>query len=63
MYEFGEVLGGMYNFEFALLRASKQIWQEALRSWRKNVFVRIETPWPHAGMNCSAGQKFGNCHS
>ena len=44
MYEVGDVLGGMYNFEFALLRANKQIWQEALRSWRKNVFVRIETP-------------------
>ncbi|KAF2440022.1 hypothetical protein P171DRAFT_435843 [Karstenula rhodostoma CBS 690.94] len=48
VYEVGDGLGGMYNFEFALLRTNKQVWQEALRSWRKNVFVRIETPWPHA---------------
>ncbi|KAL5424588.1 hypothetical protein PMIN04_003126 [Paraphaeosphaeria minitans] len=48
VYEVGEGIGGMYNFEFALLRTNKQVYREALRSWRKNVFVRVETPWPHA---------------
>ena len=48
VHEAVEGRSGMYNFEFALLRTNKQVWLEALRSWRKNVFVRIETPWPHA---------------
>jgi hypothetical protein len=55
VYEVAEGLGGMYNFEFALLRTNKQVSLEALRSWRKNVFIRIETPWPHAGMNNFSG--------
>jgi len=42
--------GGMYNFEFKILRVSKQIYQEARAVWRRdNVFVKLETPWPTAG--------------
>lgn len=43
--------GGRYDFDFALYRASKQIYLEAQTMFRReNVFVRIETPWPTAGM-------------
>ncbi|KAF1968045.1 hypothetical protein BU23DRAFT_481624 [Bimuria novae-zelandiae CBS 107.79] len=55
LYESPDGPSGRYEFEFALLRTSKQIWFEALRSWRKNVFVRIETPWPHAVHHIQAG--------
>ncbi|KAJ4299524.1 NADH dehydrogenase [ubiquinone] 1 alpha subcomplex assembly factor 3 [Kalmusia sp. IMI 367209] len=40
-----------YNFEFGLLRTSKQVYLEAVKVWRmRNVFLRLETPWPTAGM-------------
>jgi hypothetical protein len=43
--------GGVYRFEFQLLRANKQIYNEAKAVWqRENVFVKIATPWPSAGM-------------
>ncbi|KAL6702795.1 hypothetical protein ACN47E_000931 [Coniothyrium glycines] len=43
--------GGLYVFDFNLYRASKQIHKEAQRVWqRENVFVKILTPWPSAGM-------------
>jgi len=43
--------GGVYRFEFQLLRVNKQIHDEAKAVWqRENVFVKIATPWPSAGM-------------
>lgn len=43
--------GGVYNFDFELYRVSRQIYAEAKRVWeRENVFVKIATPWPSAGM-------------
>ncbi|KAH3904306.1 hypothetical protein HBI56_008920 [Parastagonospora nodorum] len=41
--------GGVYRFEFQLLRVNKQIYNEANAVWqRENVFVKIATPWPSA---------------
>ncbi|KAI8932486.1 hypothetical protein NX059_010670 [Plenodomus lindquistii] len=41
--------GGVYEFDFALWRVNKQIYEEAKRVWRReNVFVKIATPWPSA---------------
>jgi hypothetical protein len=43
--------GGLYQFDFRLYRTNKQIWGEAAAVWkRENVFVKIATPWPSAGM-------------
>tara|TARA_R110002003_G_scaffold140_2_gene12759 strand:+ start:3033 stop:3470 length:438 start_codon:yes stop_codon:yes gene_type:complete len=43
--------GGVYKFDFDLYRVNKQIYNEAKRVWkRENVFVKIATPWPSAGM-------------
>jgi hypothetical protein len=43
--------GGVYNFDFNLYRVNKQIYDEAQRVWRReNIFVKIVTPWPSAGM-------------
>ena len=42
---------GQYRFNFGLYRVNKQIHVEAKTVFRRqNVFVRIETPWPQAGM-------------
>ena len=37
-----------YNFCFALLQANRQIYFEARRIFRQNVFVRVTTPWREA---------------
>jgi hypothetical protein len=43
--------GGVYRFDFDLCRVNKQIYAEAKAVWRReNVFVKIATPWPSAGM-------------
>ncbi len=43
--------GGLYSFEFSLCQVNKQIHDESRRVWRReNVFVKIATPWPSAGM-------------
>jgi hypothetical protein len=43
--------GGVYKFDFDLSRVNRQICAEARRVWRReNVFVKISTPWPSAGM-------------
>lgn len=45
------LFGGVYRFEFDLWRTSRQIYEESSRVWRReNVFVKIATPWPSAGM-------------
>jgi hypothetical protein len=43
--------GGVYQFDFRLCRANKQIYKETTAVWkRENVFVKVATPWPSAGM-------------
>jgi hypothetical protein len=43
--------GGVYQFDFDLYRVNRQMYNEARRVWkRENVFVKIATPWPSAGM-------------
>jgi hypothetical protein len=43
--------GGVYDFDFELYRVNRQVYTEAKRVWeRENVFVKIATPWPSAGM-------------
>lgn len=43
--------GGLYKFDLDLWRVNKQVYIEASRVWkRENVFVKIATPWPSAGM-------------
>lgn len=43
--------GGVYAFDFGLYRVNKQVYKEAKKVWqRENVFVKIATPWPSAGM-------------
>lgn len=43
--------GGVYDFDLNIYRANKQIYQESQRVWkRENIFVKIATPWPSAGM-------------
>lgn len=43
--------GGVYRFDFNLCHVNKQICAEARRVWkRENLFVKIATPWPSAGM-------------
>lgn len=46
-----DFFGGVYLFDFDLYRVNKQIYNEARQVWkRENVFVKIATPWPSAGM-------------
>jgi hypothetical protein len=43
--------GGVYDFDFKLYKVNKQVYREAKVVWkRENVFVKIATPWPSAGM-------------
>lgn len=43
--------GGVYQFDVALWGVNRQLHHEARRVWkRENVFVKISTPWPSAGM-------------
>ncbi|KAJ4364007.1 hypothetical protein N0V83_009462 [Neocucurbitaria cava] len=43
--------GGVYRFDLDLWRVNKQVYEESRRVWqRENVFVKIATPWPSAGM-------------
>jgi hypothetical protein len=43
--------GGVYQWDFGLLRVNKQVYEESKKVWkRENVFVKIATPWPSAGM-------------
>ncbi|KAF2822514.1 hypothetical protein CC86DRAFT_373009 [Ophiobolus disseminans] len=43
--------GGVYRFDVDLYCANKQIYAEASQVWRReNVFIKISTPWPSAGM-------------
>lgn len=43
--------GGVYKFDLDLWRVNKQVYEESRRVWqRENVFVKIATPWPSAGM-------------
>jgi hypothetical protein len=43
--------GGVYKFDFDLSHVNRQICAEARRVWRReNVFVKVATPWPSAGM-------------
>jgi hypothetical protein len=43
--------GGVYDFDFGLYKVNKQVYREAKAVWkRENVFVKIATPWPSAGM-------------
>lgn len=43
--------GGIYQWDFDLWTVNKQIYAESKKVWkRENVFVKIATPWPSAGM-------------
>jgi hypothetical protein len=43
--------GGVYKFDFDVYRVNKQLYEESKRVWkRENMFVKIATPWPSAGM-------------
>ena len=43
--------GGIYDFDVDLFRVNRQLYSEAKAVWkRENVFVKISTPWPSAGM-------------
>jgi hypothetical protein len=43
--------GGVYKFDFDVYLVNKQVYKEAQAVWRReNVFVKIATPWPSAGM-------------
>jgi hypothetical protein len=43
--------GGVYRWDLDIFYASKQVYRESRRVWRReNVFVKIATPWPNAGM-------------
>jgi hypothetical protein len=43
--------GGVYHWNFDLWRVNKQVYSESKKVWkRENVFVKIATPWPSAGM-------------
>lgn len=43
--------GGVYEFDFNIYHVSKQLYKESQRVWRReNIFVKILTPWPSAGM-------------
>lgn len=45
------LFGGLYRFDFDLYEVNKQIYQESRIVWqRENIFVKIATPWPSAGM-------------
>ncbi|RYN47893.1 hypothetical protein AA0114_g7331 [Alternaria tenuissima] len=41
--------GGVYQWDFDVLRVNKQVYEEAKKVWRReNVFVKVATPWPSA---------------
>jgi hypothetical protein len=43
--------GGMYQWRFDLWRVNRQVYEESKKVWkRENVFIKIATPWPSAGM-------------
>ena len=43
--------GGLYRWDFDLWTVNKQIYAESKTVWRReNIFVKIATPWPSAGM-------------
>ncbi|KAJ6274786.1 hypothetical protein PSV08DRAFT_384388 [Bipolaris maydis] len=43
--------GGVYHWDFDVFYVNKQIHRESKRVWRReNIFVKIATPWPSAGM-------------
>jgi hypothetical protein len=43
--------GGVYQWDFDLWRVNKQVYAEAKKVWkRENIFVKVATPWPSAGM-------------
>jgi hypothetical protein len=43
--------GGVYRFDFDVYHVNRQVYREAQAVWkRENVFVKIATPWPSAGM-------------
>jgi hypothetical protein len=43
--------GGVYAFDFNVCLVNRQMYKEAKAVWaRENVFVKIATPWPSAGM-------------
>jgi hypothetical protein len=43
--------GGVYQWDFDVFRVNKQVYEEAKKVWRReNVFVKVATPWPSAGM-------------
>jgi hypothetical protein len=43
--------GGVYQWDFDLLEVNRQVYEEAKKVWRReNVFVKLVTPWPSAGM-------------
>lgn len=43
--------GGVYQWDLDVFYVSKQMYREAKRVWRReNIFVKIATPWPSAGM-------------
>ncbi|OAL57471.1 hypothetical protein IQ07DRAFT_556227 [Pyrenochaeta sp. DS3sAY3a] len=43
--------GGLYKFDFDLVHVNRQVYTEASAVWRReNIFVKLATPWPSAGM-------------
>ncbi|CAI9625262.1 unnamed protein product [Alternaria burnsii] len=41
--------GGVYQWDFDVLRVNKQVCEEAKKVWRReNIFVKVATPWPSA---------------
>lgn len=43
--------GGVYHWDLDVFYVNKQIHRESKRVWRReNIFVKIATPWPSAGM-------------
>ncbi|USP76359.1 hypothetical protein yc1106_03633 [Curvularia clavata] len=43
--------GGVYQWDLDVFYVNKQIYRESKRVWdRENIFVKIATPWPTAGM-------------
>ena len=46
-----------YHFDLAILSVSRQIYIEAQKVFRENLFVKIMTPWPEATRHISAEGK------
>ena len=43
--------GGVYRWDLSVLHVCKQVYAESKKVWRReNVFVKVATPWPSAGM-------------